>query len=51
MRLQDPSRGYRWIKASNAAFEGRSALDIMMSGELTDLVRVRAMLEELEANG
>jgi len=43
--FSDPSRGYRWIKAANEAFGGRSALDIMMGGELTDLMRVRRYLD------
>ena len=43
--FSEPERGYRWIKASNEAFGGRSALDIMLGGELTDLMRVRRYLE------
>jgi hypothetical protein len=43
--FRDASRGYAWIKASNAAFGGRSALDVMMGGELTDLMRVRRYLD------
>lgn len=38
-------RGYRWMKASNDAFGGRSALAIMLGGELTDLMRVRRYLD------
>jgi uncharacterized protein (DUF2384 family) len=38
-------RGYRWIKAPNGAFDGRSALDIMLGGELTDVMRVRRYLD------
>lgn len=41
----DPARGYAWVKAENAAFEGRAALDIMLGGELTDLMRVRRYLD------
>jgi len=41
----EPSRGYAWIKAPNAAFGGRSALDVMTGGELTDLMRVRRYLD------
>lgn len=40
-----PERGYAWIKAPNAAFGGRSALDVMLGGELTDLMRVRRYLD------
>lgn len=41
----DPVRGYKWIKAENAAFAGRSALTVMKGGELTDLMRVRRYLD------
>jgi len=43
--LREPRRAYAWIKAENAAFQGRSALDVMMGGELTDLMRVRRYLD------
>lgn len=43
--FREPSRGYAWIKAPNAAFGGRSALDVMAGGELTDLMRVRRYLD------
>src|SRR5436309_1001338 len=35
--FREPSRGYTWIKSPNDAFGGRSALDVMLGGELTDL--------------
>lgn len=41
----DPRRGYEWVKAPNADFGGRSALDIMAGGQLTDLMRVRHYLD------
>jgi hypothetical protein len=41
----EAARGYRWVKAANDAFGGRSALDIMLGGELTDLMRVRRYLD------
>lgn len=41
----DTPRVYAWIKAPNAAFGGASALDIMLQGELTDLIRVRRYLD------
>lgn len=41
----DPHRGYAWIKAANAAFADRSALEVMLGGELTDLMRVRRYLD------
>ena len=43
--FKEPARGYGWIKAPNAAFSGRSALDVMLHGELTDLMRVRHYLD------
>ncbi len=43
--FREPERSYRWIKASNDAFRGASALDIMLGGELTDLMRVRRYLD------
>ncbi|AMS29046.1 MAG TPA: hypothetical protein DIU09_04465 [Hyphomonadaceae bacterium] len=41
----EAARGYAWIKAANSAFGGASALDIMLGGELTDLMRVRRYLD------
>ena len=43
--FSEASRGYAWIKAPNAAFGDRSALDVMLGGELTDLMRVRRYLD------
>jgi hypothetical protein len=43
--FREPQRAYAWIKAPNAAFGGRTALDIMLGGELTDLMRVRRYLD------
>ena len=43
--FKEPARGYGWIKAPNAAFSGRSALEVMLDGELTDLMRVRHYLD------
>ena len=43
--FEDAPRGYRWIKAPNDAFAGRSALEVMLGGELTDLMRVRRYLD------
>ncbi len=41
----EAERGYRWIRAANDGFGGRSALDVMLGGELTDLMRVRRLLD------
>ncbi|MDQ8757688.1 MbcA/ParS/Xre antitoxin family protein [Sphingosinicella sp. LHD-64] len=43
--FREPERGYRWIKAPNEAFGGASALDVILGGELTDLMRVRRYLD------
>ena len=41
----DPARGYAWIRKPNAAFNGQSALDVMMCGEITDLIDLRSYLD------
>lgn len=38
-------RGYAWIKKPNTVFGGHTALDIMLGGQLTDLMRVRRYLD------
>ena len=43
--FSDPARGYDWIRKPNAAFNGQSALDIMMRGEITDLIDLRSYLD------
>ena len=43
--FNEPERGYRWVRSPNSAFGGRSALDVMLGGELTDLMRVRRYLD------
>ena len=43
--FREPQRGYEWIKATNTAFAGRTALEVMLGGELTDLMRVRRYLD------
>lgn len=43
--LADPPRAYGWIKRPNTAFDGQRALDVMLGGELTDLMRVRRYLD------
>ena len=43
--FREPQRGYAWIRAANSAFGGKSALDVMLGGELTDLMRVRRYLD------
>lgn len=41
----ESQRGYAWIKAGNEVFGGGSALDVMLGGELTDIMRVRRYLD------
>jgi uncharacterized protein (DUF2384 family) len=43
--FREPDRAYRWLKLPNRAFDGRSALDVMLGGELTDLMRIRGFLD------
>lgn len=43
--FSDAKRGYDWIKSPNATFAGKSALDVMLGGDLTDLMRVRRYLD------
>ena len=41
----EPARGYAWIRKPNDAFAGQSALDVMMRGEITDLIDLRGYLD------
>ena len=41
----EPARGYAWIRKPTTAFACQSALDIMMRGEITDLIDLRAYLD------
>ena len=43
--FSEPQRGYAWVQAPNSAFGGRTALGVMLGGELTDLMRVRRYLD------
>ncbi len=43
--FREPQQGYAWVQKSNSTFAGKSALDIMLAGELTDLMRVRRVLD------
>jgi uncharacterized protein (DUF2384 family) len=42
--FNEPQRGYDWIKHPNETFHDQSALDVMLAGQLTDLMRVRHYL-------
>ncbi|MFC3231294.1 antitoxin Xre-like helix-turn-helix domain-containing protein [Marinibaculum pumilum] len=43
--FRDPRRAYDWVHQPNAAYGGRAALDVMLGGELTDIMRVRRYLD------
>jgi uncharacterized protein (DUF2384 family) len=43
--FRDPERAYEWPRLPNQALEDRSALQIMLGGELTDVMRVRRYLD------
>ncbi|KFB08265.1 MbcA/ParS/Xre antitoxin family protein [Nitratireductor basaltis] len=43
--FREPQRAYEWVSRANEAFGGRTALDVMLGGELTDLMRVRRYLD------
>ncbi|MGX7952986.1 MbcA/ParS/Xre antitoxin family protein [Tsuneonella sp. HG249] len=43
--FSEPQRGYAWIRTRNTAFAEASALDVMLGGELTDIMRVRRYLD------
>lgn len=43
--FKEPLRGYEWVKKQNAAFAGKTALEIMLGGQLTDIMRVRRYLD------
>jgi len=43
--FREPQRAYAWVKAPNDAFGGKRALDVMLGGDLIDLMRVRRYLD------
>jgi hypothetical protein len=43
--FRESTRAYAWIKTPNAAFQGRSALEVMLGGEMADLMRVRRYVD------
>ncbi len=47
--FKDAHRGYGWIKRPNETFGGRPALDILLGGRLTDLMRVRRYLDAMRS--
>jgi uncharacterized protein (DUF2384 family) len=45
INFRDAERVYGWIKRPNAAFGQRTALQVMLGGEITDIMRVRRYLD------
>jgi len=43
--FSDPARGYAWVRKPNSSFDGMSGLDVMMRGEMTDLIDLRCYLD------
>lgn len=43
----DADRAYGWVKRPNEAFGEKPALDVMLGGELTDIMRVRRYLDNV----
>ena len=43
----EADRAYGWIKRPDDAFGGASALNVMLGGELTDIMRVRRYLDSI----
>jgi uncharacterized protein (DUF2384 family) len=43
--FKEAERAYEWVRKPNATFGGKSALAVMLNGELTDLMRVRRYLD------
>ncbi len=43
----EKERGYEWISKPNKDLGGSSALEVMLGGELTDIMRVRRYLDAI----
>lgn len=43
--FSEPARGYAWIRKPSEALGGQSALGLMLRGEITDLIDLRAYLD------
>ena len=43
--FREPDRVHGWVSRPNTAFGGRTAIDVMLGGELSDLMRVRRYLD------
>ena len=47
--FSDPHAGYAWVRSDNAAFQGKSALEIMKYGGMEHIVRIRRYLESVRS--
>jgi hypothetical protein len=45
--FREPVREYCWIRRANDAFTGASALDILLGGQINDIMRVRRYLDAM----
>jgi Protein of unknown function (DUF2384) len=45
--FKEAGRGYGWVKRANDAFGGVTALDVMLGGQMTDIMRVRRYLDAM----
>ncbi len=45
--FKEATRGYGWVKRANDAFGGMTALDVMLGGQMTDIMRVRRYLDAM----
>lgn len=43
--FREPARGYAWMHRSNSIFEGLSPIDLIETGDVAAIVRLRAYLE------
>lgn len=43
--FSQPEQANSWLRKENAAFAGRTALDVMLAGSVVDLARVRRYLD------
>ena len=43
----DLERVYSWVKKENAAFDGKTALEIMLQGHLSDIMNIRRYLDSV----
>jgi hypothetical protein len=43
--FNEPQRRYRWMRAPNDIFDGKSAIDVMLSGQVADIERIHDYLK------